>query len=162
MTKKELPILGMGLVAAALLFQMHPAVVLRYILFLYAWGLVFETVTHNLWRYAPDLGKTRFSIPGLDINLLFPSGWMFLAAVSDFFSASWWEFLLWTGSMGTVMEILFFRLNYWTYDYDGRFLRLFRPFRPLITVFGVPVQVIAAYFLVIGSANWYLMERILP
>jgi hypothetical protein len=162
MTKKELSIFVMGIAAVGLLYHMHKDDLMRYILFLYGWGLVFETVTNNLWRYSDDLGKTRFCAPNTHVNLLFPLGWMLQLSVADFFATTIWEYMLYGGTFGCLLEIVFFNLKYWVYQYDQKFLGLYHPFKPRIAILGVPIQVILSYYLVNQILNWYVMERLLP
>ena len=100
MTRKELPFLFMAIAGAAIIVSQHGGAWPRYYLFLYAWGLSFETITQNLWNYPPELGKTRFSIPGTDINVLLPLGWVFILSSAAALSSAFWQYLLFTGTIG--------------------------------------------------------------
>jgi hypothetical protein len=161
MTRKELPFLFMAIAAAAIIVIKHQGLWPRYFLFLYAWGLSFETITQNLWDYSPEIGKTRFSIPGTDINILLPLGWVFILSGAALVSSALWQYVLFTGIIGSTMEIVFYNLRFWQYNYEEKFLGLWRPYLPKVTVAGVPLQIIVSYFLVIGVMNWYFMQKLL-
>jgi hypothetical protein len=162
MTKRELPLLFMGIGAGFLLWHEHRGNFLLALLFYYSGGLSFEAMTQNLWNYHPEVGKTRFCIPHTDINILLPFGWMFIACGGAFFASYYWQYVLITGALGCAVELTFFNLRCWEYDFDEKFMGLFRPYLPKMTLGGVPLQILVSYFMVIGSVNWFIMERLLP
>lgn len=161
MTKKELPFLFMAAAAIAIIVYRYEGTWPRYFLFLYAWGLSFETVTQNLWTYHPEIGRARFSIPGTDINILLPLGWVFILSSAAALSSEFWQYVVFTGTIGSLMEVVFHNLRYWHYNFNEKFMGLWRPYLPKLTIAGVPVQIIVSYFLVMGAMNWFLMEKVL-
>jgi hypothetical protein len=161
MTKREIPLIFMGLAGFVMLFMREGAAVWRAFLFLYAWGVVFETVTQNLWKYHREVGRSRFSVPQTDINMLVPFGWVFIAAGASFLSSCFWQYVLFTGLIGCIVELVFHNLKCWEYDLNEKFMGLFRPYLPKITFLGVPVQILVSYFVVIGPVVWFIMEKLL-
>jgi len=167
MTLRESSIAVLGLCASVLLYVITQSLWYHYLLFIYAWGLSFESLTQNLWKYAPDVGHTKRCIPGTDINIVFPLGWAFVLSFSAWliqlyplFSNKWLNYVFYTGIVGSCMEICYYNLKFWKYEYQQKIMHMFRPYLPKLTVLGVPVQIIIGYFLVIGSMNYFIFCKL--
>ena len=118
-------------------------------------------MTQNLWKYHPEVGHSRFSVPHTDINILVPLGWVFIASCASFFSSCFWHYMLLSGCIGCTIELIFHNSKCWEYDFDEKFMGLFRPYIPKVNFLGVPVQILGSYFTVIGPVNWFIMEKLL-
>lgn len=132
-------------------------------------GLFFEVLTEPLWTYSKDLQDSRWCVQGIDINYLFPLGWIGLilsaCALNQFclvhfesiipvYITYFLSFML----VGTIVEIAYLKLGYWVYNKDAKLLNLYYPIKHGIRILGVPFQIILGYGFLWGSFM-YLMDH---
>jgi hypothetical protein len=158
LTKKELVLLIQGTIGIVILFIIEPQNWWRFAIFNYCVAFVFEASMEALYTYSDDL-KTARCIPKTDVNYLFALNWNFLFVVISlagrFFGNTYVFFLLYGFIFGNLMEILYHKLGYWVYNYDIKYMGLYYPFRPRLSILGVPAQIIIAYPFLIGSFVWF-------
>lgn len=164
MSKKEICLLILGLSGLLALYWVEPAKWWRVALFNCFAAFAFEASMEPLYDYSQDLRTSR-CIAKTDVNFLFALAWNFMFSMilllSGWIGSSVWAFALCGFLIGNIMEIAFFRAGFWAYNYDARYLNLYRPFRPKITVAGVPIQIMLAYGMVVGPFVWVVENKII-
>lgn len=143
-------IIILGIIGTVCLYYTFPQKWLKILISGYGLGLFFEASMDPLFTYHNQL-RDRHCIGKSDINFVFPLGWMEVCGITAFIAEkillmhSVWEYILICFIIGNLNEFLFYKFHFWVYHYDRPMIGRFNPFRPKITAFGVPVQVIIGY-----------------
>lgn len=158
MTKKEWVIFFQGIIGTVLLYFVFPDIWWKLAILNYCFAFVYEASMNPLFTYHEDLVTDR-CIRGTDLNFLFPMGWNLIfsgvAVLSNFLGGSFLTYIVAALFIGNIMEITYFNLGYWKYNFNEKYLGLYKPFLPKVLVFGVPIQIIFGYSLV-GFFVWFL------
>ena len=147
----EWTILGMGLIGVVCLYYVFPEKWWKIYISGFGLGLTFEAFAERLFDYHPQL-RDRHCIGRSDVNLLFPVAWLEICALAALFAEKLWNMNLFAGYLvgaliaGNINEFIFYKFHFWQYNYDEKLIGNIRPFKPKITVSGVPVQVIIGYW----------------
>jgi len=153
-------LLGIGGMAA--LWMCFPA--LWWKIFCAGFGLafLFESSMEPLFTYHPQLSQ-RHCIKNTDVNFFFPFGWLSVAGWTAFIAEKFIPlpafpaYLIAAFFIGNAHEFLFFHFKFWTYNCREPMMGKFRPFVPVLLVFGVPVQVVIGYCNV-GIMTYFLIR----
>jgi hypothetical protein len=150
----EWGILLMGLIGFLALWISFPHTAWKMYICLFGLGFLFEASMEPLFTYHPQL-RERHCIGKTDVNFLFPFAWLCVTGcttlftekiiLSNSFFAPIPGYILGGFIAGNLHEIIFFKLHFWNYNYEQAMFGSFKPFVPVITIAGIPVQVIAGY-----------------
>ncbi len=152
---REWAIILLGAIGVAFLYKAFSVdfLWLRIFIVSYSLGFLYETSMDPLFTYHKELRQAH-CIENTDLNLLLPLGWIFILGTCTWSACEFSPDRLLAGYVvcsliiGNVAEMLFFKTGFWVYNYDAKYLGLFRPFRPKVTFFGIPVQVCLGYSIV--------------
>jgi hypothetical protein len=146
----EWAILGMGLLAIAELYGCFPATWWKIYCAGFGLGFLFEASMEPLFTYNNQISE-RHCIGNTDINFLFPFAWLNIVGLTSLIAEKshllplFPSYILSAVVAGNVNEFMFFKCRFWKYNYYEPMFGNFRPFVPVITISGVPVQVIVGY-----------------
>lgn len=146
----EWAILAMGLSAAASLYLAFPCTWWKIYCTGFGLGFLFESSMERLYTYHHELSG-RHCIGKTDVNFLFPFGWLNIAGLTSIMAEKIMgmpplaAYILAALVVGNLNEFIFFKCKFWRYNYREPMFGGFKPFVPVITVSGVPVQVIVGY-----------------
>jgi hypothetical protein len=150
------------------LWLSFPTAAWKMFLTLYGLGFLFEASMEPLFTYHLQL-RERHCIGKTDVNFLFPAAWMNVVGCSVLLSEKVLlphlpipplaGYVIGAFIAGNVHEFFFYRLTFWTYNYHAAMIGTFKPFTPVITVAGIPVQVIVGYCNV-GLMVFFLIKNL--
>jgi hypothetical protein len=150
----EWAILLMGIVGFIALWLSFPQTAWKMYICLFGPGFLFEASMEPLFTYHPQL-QERHCIGKTDVNFLFPFAWLSVTGCTTLLTekvilsnpcfAPIPGYLLGAFIAGNLHEIIFYKLHFWRYNYDRAMFGSFKPFVPVITLSGIPIQVIAGY-----------------
>jgi hypothetical protein len=146
----EWVILAMGLCGMVALWFSFPGTWWKIFCAGFGLGFLFESSMERLFSYHEQLSQ-RHCIGKTDVNFLFPFAWLNIVGCTVIvaeripFLPLLPAYILSALLVGNVNEFFFFKCKFWRYNYREPMFGNFRPFVPVITALGVPIQVIAGY-----------------
>lgn len=162
LSSMEWAIIGMGCIGAAALFFVFPAAWWRMFICCFGLGFFFEASMEPLFLYNEQL-RERHCIGRSDVNYLFPLGWLQIVGLTALIaerligSQAWWAYICGALIAGNISEFIFYKCNFWIYNYDAPLVGSFKPFMPKVTAAGVPLQVMIGYANV-GFMIWLILK----
>lgn len=140
----------MGIISLFILHKLFPDKWWRVFIVTYSLGLSFEGLMAPLFNYDKSLSG-KHCIDGTDINFILPLGWVEINATGALLSYyllgdhSFVGYIISVFIVGNLHEFIFYKFNYWTYNYDKAMIGKYKPLYPKLTISGVPIQVMIGY-----------------
>jgi hypothetical protein len=125
-------------------------------------GFLFESVAAPLFTYHQQLAQ-RHCIKKTDINFLFPFAWLCIIGLSSVLAEKiiktplFPAYIIAVFLIGNTCEFIFYKLQFWIYNYREPMFGNFKPFVPVITICEIPIQVIIGYCN-IGIVTYFLVH----
>jgi hypothetical protein len=153
-------LIAMGCVGFVVVWFCFPEKGWRIYCVCYGFGFLFESSTDPLFTYHQQISE-RHCIGKTDINFLLPFGWINILGLSALLAEKiikmplFLAYIIAVFLVGNIHEFIFYKLKMWTYNYREPMFGNFKPFVPVITIYGVPLQVIIGYC-TIGALTYFI------